>query len=282
MRIGKMTNRGPVLCILLLCAAFYNGYAGIEEDIQETESKIKRIRKEIHEVQKERSRVKNDLAQDKDEFKEYRRRMSKRIRAMRHEIDSIQDEVQQYEIRKDSLSGEVASLKSSQQQYELRQDYYRKALLRGLDTLENEVQQLPPGAIEKIESSLQILKNELNTKSVNNVEATTRFFQIVENIGNAGGHIQVMQGKSPVSYMRGTTYRIRIGSFYEAVVNPEGNKAAVWLGEYENNEAVWRQIKEPAVAGRILKAVNVREGKAIPSLVSVPMPEAKIEKREQK
>jgi DNA gyrase/topoisomerase IV subunit A len=257
-------------------------YAGIDEEIADVEKKVKQVRKEIHEIQKERTRVKNDLAEDKKEFKQYRTRISKRIRAMRHEIDSIQNEVHRFEVRKDSLSGEVTSIKASQQQYDLRQDYYRRALLSGVDALKQQVQMLPPGAVEKIMSSVDILRNELATTSVDNVEATTRFFQIAENIGNAGGHVQVVQGSSPVASIRGTSYRIQIGSFYEAVVNAQGNKAAVWLGEFEDGEPVWNEIQESAVASRILKAVNVREGKAIPSLVSVPMPGAPIEQKKTK
>ena len=82
------------------------------------------------------------------------------------------------------------------------------------------------------------------------------------------GSIQVSQESSPIAEIRGTVYRLRIGAFFEAVVNLKGTECAVW---YASDSTGWKTITDPSVAAEILKAANIREGKTMPAFVNLPL-----------
>ena len=63
---------------------------------------------------------------------------------------------------------------------------------------------------------------------------------------------------------------MRIGGVFEAVVNTKGEKSAIWSGGI-NGE--WIPIDDATVSARILKAVQIREGKTLPVLVELPFNE---------
>ena len=84
----------------------------------------------------------------------------------------------------------------------------------------------------------------------------------------ATGSIQVSQESSPIAEIRGMVYRLRIGTFFEAVVNVKGDECAVW---YPSDTTGWRTIKDVSIAGEIFKAANIREGKTMPSFVNLPL-----------
>jgi hypothetical protein len=90
--------------------------------------------------------------------------------------------------------------------------------------------------------------------------------QIMVRAEEVTGSIQVSQESSPITEIRGTVYRLRIGTFFEAVVNLKGEECAVWYGA-----GGWKTLKDAAVAAQLLKAANIREGKSLPAFVKLPL-----------
>jgi len=255
------------LCGLLGSASLVSA----QPPTQNYEEEIRRVRKELVQVQEEIARTADERIKDKEEFDAYRKRTLSRMRKIRQETDTIKIEVSEYQVKSDSLNALIDGQRNRKRQYEIRQDYFRSALMDACNAMLEIVQTTPPGAASKSKSAIQLLKNDLNSKSIDNVEGINRLMQITKDLYAASSAIQIVQGSSPIPEIRGTTYRLRVGTFFEAVVNAQGTRAAVWSGWDENGNATWETIDDPAIASQILLGVNVREGKKLPSLIELPL-----------
>ncbi len=256
------------------------GQAPAMQDVELIKKEIKRIRKELLQVQNERLRVKESVKADRADFDEYRTKALSKMRDMRSESDTLKMELDAQKLKRDSLTGAYMAIKSKEKQFDLQQDNFRSIVLENTERLLAEAEKLSPSIREKPVSALKLLKNELSTRSVDNIEAVTRLFQVARDIDNAGSNIQIVQGTSPIEEIRGTTYRLRVGTLFEAVVNTEGSMAALWKGFDDQGNDNWEMLKDPIVAGEILNAINVREGKSLPSLVKLPFEDAVVLEKE--
>lgn len=257
-----------VAAVTIVLAAAVRPVVCQQQDLTE---EIKRLRRELMQVQEERNRTREEIDKDKEDFQNYRKRALERMRDIRQETDSIRQVIQDYSQQRDSLEAVVGGVKSRTKHYELLQDAFRRELIGACDTVEIYARELPPAGTEKVMSAIGLLRNELNTKTVDNIESVTRLFQIIRDMHEQGASIQIVQGTSPVPDIRGTTYRLRLGAYFEAVVNTAGTRAALWTGYDDEGNPQWRSIDDVAVASQILKAVNVREGKSLPALVQLPL-----------
>jgi hypothetical protein len=150
----------------------------------------------------------------------------------------------------------------------MSQDAMRERLALSCDQIIADLQSAPPMVRQNLVASAALLKNELRNKSTDNVEALNRMQQVLMRAEEVTGSIQVSQESSPITEVRGTVYRLRIGAFFEAVVNLKGEECAVWYG---SDSTGWRAIKNVATATEILKAANIREGKSLPAFVKIPL-----------
>lgn len=265
------------LAVPVIFSSAHQAHGQQQEDLT---PEINRIRKELVSVQNERERVAEEKRKDAEDFEEYRERIRETMRSVRHETDSIELETIDYTEKRDSLDALINSVENRAKQYEMLQDGLRTHLIGAVGRVMIFAEGLPPQASEKHISALKLLENELKAKDVDNIEAVTRLFQVISDMHDLTGNIQIAQGNSPVPEIRGTSYRIRMGAFFEAVVNAKGTTAAVWTGYGEDGNPLWQVISDPAIAGEILKAVNVREGKALPELVRLPFQDVPV-KEEQ-
>jgi hypothetical protein len=257
-----------VAAVTIVLAAVVRPVVCQQQDLTE---EIKRLRRELMQVQEKRNRTQEEIAKDKEDFQSYRKRSLERMRDIRQETDSIRQVIQQYSQQRDSLEAVVGGVKSRTRHYELLQDAFRRELVGACDTVGLYASELPPAGAEKVLSAIGLLRNELTTKTVDNIKSVTRLFQIVRDMHELEASIQIVQGTSPVPDIRGTTYRLRLGAFFEAVVNTAGTRAALWTGYDDEGNPQWRSIDDVAVASQVLKAVNVREGKSLPALVELPL-----------
>lgn len=259
---------------VLLTASLLPAQQNLVEDLQQ---EIRRIRKELVQVQNERAEIKEEMKSDRAEFEEYRKRALKKMRTIKNETDSIVDVQVTFKAKRDSLSGVLAVQKSHQRQYELQQEKMRIALIDAVNETMKQTDIISPSLKEKPVSALKLLNQELTAKSVDNVEALNRLFTVVRELDNGGSSTQIVQGSSPIPEIRGTAYRFRLGTIFEAVVNAKGTVAAVWTGTDKNGQDQWELVNDAEVASQIISAVNVREGKALPTLVSLPFDKVQAE-----
>lgn len=232
------------------------------------ENEIKRARKELMQLQTERGKNRLDVAKDQTEFKEYVKRTAQRLAAVKDETGSINQQVAVQERRNDSLAALINSANAQVKQVEMCQDAMREKLAGSCDQIIADLQGIPPMVRQNLIASASLLKNELRNKNVDNVEALNRMQQILVRAEEVTGSIQVSQESSPIPEIRGTVYRLRIGAFFEAVVNLKGEECAVWYGP---GSPEWRTIKDPSIASELLKAANIREGKSLPAFVNLPL-----------
>ena len=63
---------------------------------------------------------------------------------------------------------------------------------------------------------------------------------------------------------------LRIGVFFEAIVDNEGKTGALWHGNDSTGQPIWQMVTDNQTAADLLKAVNIRESKALPALIALP------------
>jgi len=254
----------------------------IAADEYDIDKEIVRIRKELSSVAAQRQSVREEAEKDLKDFSRYQERTEKKLQALRNEIDSLKTITETQRKESDSLAALVSSVEASKKQYDLLQDRFRERLIDACDTFMVIAGNLPPMVSKNTNSSVSFLRSELVAKSIDNVEGLQRLIQASKDIEEITAGIQIVQGTSPVPEIKGAAHRLRIGSIFEAVVNSKGTKCGIWDGWDSEGKERWQIIEDPAIAGQILKGINVREGKALPTFVKLPIAqnEAKTEQIE--
>ncbi len=250
------------------------------QTVSELEQEIKQVRKKLVEVQNERADVTQKIKEDRKEFASYREKIVVKLRKTQEETDSLRKEASKFKKKRNRLGSNLLKVKNGQKAYELKQESYRKYLLSAVENTITTTETLSPSLREKPVAALALLKSELQSKGVDNVEAVARLFQVVRDLDGGSYSIQIVQGNSPVSEIRGSVYRLRIGTLLEAVVDLKGSRAAIWSGLDENGTDQWSMVDDIITIEEILKGVNVREGKALPSLVNLSFLNAPVMKME--
>jgi hypothetical protein len=246
-------------------------HAQDQDDILDQE--IQRVRKELAQVQTERRTLRDDMRNDRKDFDAYESRTGKRIETLQNEIDSIKTDIRSLEGRKDSVTASVRAHQAGQLQYDLLQDNFRNILMEACDSCLLQASLMPPLNTMELRSALQLLKSECGARGIDNTEAVNRFAEILRKMDEISSSIQIAQGESPVPEVRGTIYRLRIGSFFDAVVNAQATTYALWEGPGPDGNPLWMVGHDATTAENILKAVKVREGKATPAIIALPLGE---------
>ena len=240
------------------------------------DAEIGRVRKELASIVAEKRQVQEKAEKDYAEHRAYLKTIRQRFGTIRSEIDSLKNLQIVEKERNDSLEGAIRVERSRQRQFELLQNSFRQQLVRVCRVFIEQVRLLPPLSSGTTESALAFLESELKTKNIDNVEGIQRLFQILGTIEELTGSIQIASGPSPVPELRGTVYRLRIGTLFEAAVDAQGRNYALWTGTDSTGEALWTTGSDNATAAGILNAVNIREGKSLPSLVDLPFSNNKV------
>jgi hypothetical protein len=235
-----------------------------------TETEIRQVRKELDQVKAERKRVREDAAKDKKDFDEYTKRTQVRLTQVKSQTDSIRAQVKQAQRQNDSLGARLSALRAGKREYDLLQDRFRQQLIAGCDQFLHLADSMPPLASQSLISALSFLRSDLTAKNIDNPEGINRLLQIGRDLNDATGAIQISQGPSPLADLKGTVFRLRIGTVFEAMVDEKGTAAALWAGSDSAGAPRWTVSRDPAVTGPILKAVEIRDGKALPAFVELP------------
>ena len=247
--------------------------AGGTDDI---DAEIGRVRKELASIVAEKREVREKARKDYEEHDAYLKTIGQRFKTIRDGIDSLEKcEVVEKE-RGDSLAGAIRSEIAQQRQFELLQDSFRKRLVHLCEQFAAQARLVPPLASGAAVNALAFLGSELKTKNVDNVEGIQRLFQIVGDLEELTGSIQIASGPSPVPELRGTVYRLRIGSLFEAAVDAQGRNYALWTGTDSTGNGQWMVGNDGETGPGILNAVNIREGKSLPALVELPFSNSKV------
>lgn len=234
------------------------------------EKEIARIRKELESVSSQRQIIKQESLNDSKDHDSYKTRFENRFRAATAEADSISALIHDHQKRRDSLSAVIANLSASQKQYDLLQENFRLRLIAICDHFVTQAAKIPPMSSKSITAPTVFLKSELTSRNTDNIDGLQRLIQIIDNHEELTRSIQIFQGISPTPDMAGTVYRLRIGSLFEAAVQPNGNKYALWNGTDSTGKEIWLTQADPEGAAQIFNAINIREGKTLPAFARVP------------
>lgn len=256
------TTRFLLLLLFLVCAgAAQNGSSSLDDEIV-------RLRKELSQVAGQRNRAAADAVRDAQEFQSYQARTAARKQQLLDETDSIHQRIRSVRHTGDSLSAVVASVQSAKKQFALLQSGAREELKRGCDTFLRDLSAMPPLAAGTLKASLRFLQGELAGNAVDNGEALQRLDQILRDMHEATMSVQDQQGESPLPEITGSAKKIRIGTLLEACSDEKGTIAALWVGSDSSGTPRWKLLLKGA--GAIAAAVDMRQGKAMPSIIDLP------------
>lgn len=263
-----MSKIAGILFCTVMATIFSPVHAQGEYDI---DKEIISLRKELSTIASQRKTLKEEVLEDEKEFTSYVERTKKRMDMLRSEVDSIKKAIEVQGIVNDSLRAVIDAFQNGKRQADLQQGAFREKCVVVCDEFLKPVRMLPPMLRKPFDASLSLLRSELISKSVENSEALQRLNQILRDIDDATTAVQFVQGVSPVPEIRGTAYRIRIGMLFEAAVNMDGTSYAVWNGYDSAGKELWNIGNDRDLAGQLLKCVNVREARALPDFVQLPV-----------
>jgi hypothetical protein len=255
----------PVLVVIFICFGVMANQDPIELD-----KEISRLRKELAQIQIERDRNKIDMHKDSRDADEYTSRAQKRLQSVVQEIDDFKKQIAGNKAKLDSLSAVLSNIQSGKRQIELSQENFRKTLELTCDMFLKSAFSIPPSIRNNSIAAVSLIKSELNAKTVENVEAVNRLTQISLQLEESSRSIQVSQENSPIPEIRGAIYRIRLGTFYEAIVDIKGEHAVIWSGYNSDGLAAWKSVENTEQAMNILKTAQIREGKSLPDFGHIP------------
>ena len=251
---------------LVACIA---GVVFAEND--ELDREIARLKKEITRVEAQRGEEARQVKKERAEFQAYKDRTRSRITTITNQTDSIKSAMELIVHRNDSLHAALSAVNAQIREQELLGQKIAAVIGRAVKKLQLELDRLPPLVREQYRGPLGFLLTELEAGTVENTEALHRMVRIVQDLRTVSQEIQVVEGGSPVPQIRGSVYRIRIGSVFEAIVDNRGEKAFLWTGKVVAADSMWIPVENEGMAAAILKAVNIREGKTVPELVELPL-----------
>jgi hypothetical protein len=245
-------------------------FLSVQSIAEEIDDEIIRLRKELSRQQIECQRVRSDIEKEKKDFKAYTADTEQRVKRTMAEIDSLKLDIARASRKSDSLEAQIESFHLTQQQIDKLQSGTRQGLINACVEIERVVKNFPPLTAVPLTASVSLLKSDLNQKTIDNIEGANRLYTILSQVEEASGSIQVSQENSPTADIRGSVYRVRLGSFFEAVVDEKGEKAALFKGYDSHGEPKW-QLTDAQVASAIRTAAVVRDGKALPTFVKLPL-----------
>lgn len=256
--------------MLLVCTSWLSIVLAQGSDIVH-DQEIARLRKEIERVKAECVVMLDDAKKDRQDFELYKKRIAERKRESTMELDSLRSRISREQKVSDGLAAEIRQVQDAQQELSLSQDAFRIDLIDACVKLQQSMGTFPPLVKQQLAAAVDILRNDIASKSVDLSEGISRLVQIIARAEEIGTSIQTVQEQSPVPEITGTVYRLRIGTFFEAVVDDQGEQCALFTGWSNTGAPSYRLIKTPGIAGELLKAVHMRERKALPSFITIPL-----------
>ncbi|MBN1981610.1 MAG: hypothetical protein JW795_08770 [Chitinivibrionales bacterium] len=258
-----------VLCFLLTPGLTESLWSQQQDDI---DTEIGRFRKELAQTMMQRQKNREELERDIKEAETYKIRTMKRFSDMQSEMSSMKKEISIQGTKRDSIAALIVLEQSRQQQLALSQEALRVTLIKSCVRIKSDAEALPPMIRQQNIAAVELLKSELEQKTIDNIEALNRFVQILNRMMDATSTIQVSQESSPIPEIRGTVYRIRMGTLVESIVDMKGEHAAVWISSNLRKPAAWIPVENKEYSAMLLKAASIREGKALPAFAGMVLP----------
>lgn len=255
-----------VLGVVLWCAG-----VSAQQSSSITPPEHNELRRELAKAQAERQRVAREKQADAQEFQTYRVKTQERFEAAEKEVATVNETITQIKLQSDSLEAIQNSLTLQKSNLAASMDAARTQLVLACDSVLVTTAGFPPLETEKLRSALGFLRSELLSATVNADEGMNRLVAVLRDMHETTQSIQVTQGSSPLKDINGTVYRLRYGALFEGVVDETGTRCALWTGNDAHGNGRWIVQSDPTVARELLAAAQLRSGKAVPALVTLPI-----------
>jgi molecular chaperone GrpE (heat shock protein) len=234
------------------------------------------LRKEIAELKTKIQSVKSDIeyvngkiVEDKKAFVRYGKHASKNQKGLLAERDSLKKDYRSLSQQTEALARRAQQVKHQQREYDLMHEALSKTLMAACDEILATLEQFPPTHVEKPRDAVAFLRSEINAKSVDNMEAMERLWQVLGSLDDAGLRVDVFSGPSPDPAFSGNVDFIRLGHAYLACINGDGDWGAVWVPGADS-AGTWQPVREETDLMALKKTAKIRQGKAVPSIARLP------------
>jgi hypothetical protein len=238
--------------------------AALRKEIQELEQSIKDVKRELE---------LNDgkKADDLTAFEAYAARHNKNMQRLAAERDSLRGDYQKLSATTSTLARQAQGVKDRQQEFDLLQKRYAQQLTQSCERVGDFLKTLPPQMGRKHLASVEFLRSEIASASVDNTEATERLFQILTTLQEESQTVDVFQGPSPLESMTGQVEFVRMGHAYIACVNEKATVGALWVPAQNAEGGAWQSLEDQGMLMELRKAAQIRQGKSIPEIARVPL-----------
>jgi hypothetical protein len=265
--IGFRALVGTVLVGLLVSAP--PALARNKEEKQAIRKEIAELKTKIQSVKTDIEYVSSKIVEDEKAFGRYRKHFTKNNRELLEERESLKKEYRSLSRKTKELTRRAQQVKGRQGEYDLMHETLSEMLMAACDELLAALAEFPPTHVEKAKDATAFLRSEINAKSVDNMEAMERLWQVLGSVHGAGLRVDVFSGPSPDPSYGGNVDFIRLGHAYLACINSDGDWGAVWVPGADS-AGTWQPVREETELMAIKKAVKRRQGKAVPTIARLP------------
>ena len=240
-------------------------------DTAELEREVAELKAAIAQTRQKSSQAVSGMRQDSLAFAQYRAHFARRAGRLREEADSVKAQLHQYRGVADSLAQAMSQRRTAQRELDLRHAALSSALRNACDSLLATLSGFPPTAVEKQMDALEFLRGELSARAVSGPEALERLWQLYAELEQSGSSIDAYTAPSPVPFIEEQADFLRVGHAYLAVVDQQGQAAALWTPLADSSGGGWMRIEDAESIRALRHAVDVRRGNAVPDIARLPM-----------
>lgn len=255
-----------VVFIGLMCISAFS-----DDTLQLYEKEIKELQRKIEGIDANIAQVENKIDDDSASFNAYQNHYDSYYAQLQAESDSLQKDYHDLYQQTDSLARSIQKVKNKQHEFDLLQNQLYKIIQLSCKELKKILQHMPPGICNTQLQSLQFLESELSVHAVGNSEALERLWHILLALADGAETIDIFSGPSPVPGITGHVDYIRLGFAYTAFVNEKATAAAVWIPDTSDTSGgSWQRCDNPQHLLALKKCIQIRQGSAVPEIVSIP------------
>jgi hypothetical protein len=256
----------------MMALALFLHVVGITVSAQSSDydGEIRDLREKIAQVRKKHAEVEEETGRDKQSFHTADSLQQSTIQRLTEEKTTLQRSYDQTEIRLDSLQAEIDDIERRCRNLVISGKQFSRTMGKACDWVLAALNRLPPANLRTHIGALQFLKSEIKGKSVDNVEALERFWQIFFAVDDLAGSVDVYTAPSPVPAVSGEMFFIRLGIAWLGVVDEKGTTAFAWHADTTDTAGAWLPVEHPTEVAAMLKCARMYRGNAVPEIVGLP------------
>ena len=258
--------------LLLVCATVPSVWpAGVYAQAVNHDEQIGELKSKIEIARKKTRDMRESMMEDERSFRAADSIHQTTLHRLLKDKDTLAQQSLHATRQADSVLLEIEDVRRRYAELKAKQSHFGDCMDKACREALTVLKTLPPANLENHLSALEFLQSEIAGKSVENPEALERFWQILHAVDDMARSIDVYTAPSPVAAIQGDVFFIRLGLAWLGIVDQKGGKAFVWQKDSAGQAGEWHAVADPVEAASMLKGAKIRQGNAVPEIVSLPI-----------